>query len=159
MDNLAWFPSTHDLTGYLEPAVHVEHILPEVASPAVLKNWDLDKSEYSRYVERLGNLALLEQTINTSVSNGDYASKIEAFGESKFLLTKSIFNKPHVGANTQFNKAVEGLVQFATWDSAAIAARQTMLAMLAKSVWEIPDPANSSGAPTGVAIHPTAPET
>ena len=90
------------------------------------------------YVVHLGNLTLLEKTINSSVSNGSFADKLPGYKQSSFLLTKSLAGKPQVGVNTQLNRAVQTLIQFDKWDSAAIERRQAMLAELARKVWDMP---------------------
>ena len=87
---------------------------------------------------RLGNLTLLEKTINTSVSNGTYAEKAPSYRQSSFLLTKSLLEMPQVGANTQLNRAVADLIQFDDWTSEAITQRQVMLTALARKVWNMP---------------------
>jgi len=83
-------------------------------------------------------LTLLEKTINSSVSNGSFDEKAPGYRQSAFLLTKSLAEKPQVGADTQLNRAVADLIQFKTWDSNAIVQRQEMLAKLARKVWDMP---------------------
>ncbi|MDP9367782.1 MAG: DUF262 domain-containing HNH endonuclease family protein [Chloroflexota bacterium] len=128
------------LDAFLDKSVHVEHILPASPSPALHAAFDKPE-EYGRYSGRLGNLTLLERTINTSVSNGSFAAKVPAFKQSKFLLTRSLAEKPGVGQHTQLNQAVADLPQFDEWNSHAIDARQQVLARLARRVWQIPDSA------------------
>lgn len=140
IDEQAWgvkFP----LDKYINGAVHIEHILSQKPTPK--SRADFDKpDEYADYVERFGNLMLLEKTINTSVSNGTYEEKKADYRQSAFLLTKSIVEQPQVGNNTSLNRAVADLQQFETWDSLAIEARQSMLTRLARRVWNIPDKAS-----------------
>ena len=93
--------------------------------------------EYDDYVTRLGNLTLLEKTINSSVSNGSFTEKISGYQQSVFLLTKSLVEKPQVGVNTQLNRAVAELEQFEKWNSSAIERRQEMLVQLARKVWGV----------------------
>ena len=88
----------------------------------------------------MGNLTLLEKTINTSVSNDLYTNKLPGYRQSAYLLTKSLAEKPHVGVNTQLNRAVEHLISFAEWDSKSIEQRQAMLARLAVFAWDMPEP-------------------
>ena len=125
------------LDGYMDGAVHVEHILPQKPDQTVKAAFD-KSLEYEDYKVRLGNLTLLEKTINTSISNGSYSQKKAGYQQSTFLLTRSLIDKPQVGANTQLNRAVEDLKQFQDWNSKAIEDRQTMLAELARKVWAIP---------------------
>ena len=98
-----------------------------------------DKPElYDEYMVKLGNLTLLEKTINASVSNEPFQKKAPGYRHSSFLLTKSIAEEPKVGVNTQLNRAVAELVTFDTWNSETIETRQEMLTRLAHGTWGIP---------------------
>lgn len=140
IEERAWSNSAHSqLDQYLSNAVHVEHILPQDPTPEIRNAFD-KPLEYDQYKVRLGNLTLLEKTINSSVSNGNYEQKKPGYRHSSFLLTKSLVETPHVGTNTQLNRAVADLIQFDTWDSDAVELRQQMLGELARHVWQIPTP-------------------
>ena len=135
IDQRAWDNRAYaTLEQYMESSVHVEHILPQTPASGVREGFDKPE-EYEVYVERLGNLALLEKTINSSVSNGTYESKKPGYLESTFLLTKSIVTRPQVGVDTQLNRAVRDLLQFDTWRSVDIEERQKMLGEIARQVW------------------------
>ena len=135
----AWGNPTYGrLDHYITNKVEIEHILPSNPRPDVRAAFD-KPAEYAAYVGRLGNLTLLEKTINCSVSNGSYADKLPGYRQSTFLLTKSLAEKPQVGVNTKLNRAVQDLLQFDHWDSATILERQEMLAKLARKVWAMPD--------------------
>jgi hypothetical protein len=140
IDESAWGNPGHGhLEHYLTSNVELEHILPVNPREDVRLGFDkLD--DYDAYVGRLGNLALLEKTINSSVSNGSFSEKSHGYKQSLFLLTKALVEKPQVGVNTQLNRAVDALVPFNQWDSRAIELRQQMLADLARKVWDIPEP-------------------
>lgn len=131
-----------DLGAFLDKSVHVEHILPASPTPEVRAAFDRP-AEYAAHAAKLGNLTLLEKTINTSVSNGQFAAKVPGYRQSKFLLTRSLVEKPGVGQHTALNRAVVDLPQFEVWDSRAIERRQRVLARLARRVWEIPEPATA----------------
>jgi hypothetical protein len=115
----------------------VEHILPQNPTNEVKEAFD-KKERYNEYLEKIGNLTLLEKTINTSVSNDHYQKKIPGYRQSSYLLTRSLAEKPKVGLNTQLNRAVEHLITFDQWNSEAIECRQGMLARLAVFVWDMP---------------------
>jgi len=121
---------------YFNRAVHIEHILSQTPTAEARAAFD-KPAEYASYAEKLGNLTLLERTINTSVSNDMYDKKKPGYLHSQFLLTKSLVEKPRVGTNTQLNRAVDGLIQFDTWNSTDIEERQQMLVRLAREVWQI----------------------
>ncbi len=141
VEEQAWGNPAHtQLNQYVNNAVHIEHILPQTPTADVRTAFD-KTAEYFRYMQKLGNLTLLEKTINTSISNGPYDAKKHGYGQSSFLLTKSLVMKPQVGVNTQLNRAVDDLRQFDSWDSAAIDERQQMLGTLARKVWQMPDQA------------------
>lgn len=131
-------PAYERLDHYITSKVEIEHILPTNPRPNVRGAFD-KPNEYAAYVARLGNLMLLEKTINSSVSNGSFVEKVPGYRQSTFLLTKSLAEKPQVGVDTQLNRAVSDLVQFDKWDSASIQTRQEMLAKLARKVWNIPE--------------------
>ena len=116
--------------------VHIEHILSKTPTAELRDSFD-KSDEYDDYVVRLGNLMLLEGTINSSIRNGSYDEKIPGYRQSSFLLTKSLSEKPHVGSNTRLNRAVADLIQFECWNSQTIEKRQEMLTALARKVWGI----------------------
>lgn len=139
IEEQAWGNPAHtQLDLFFTGNVEVEHILPKNPTAEVRSAFDKPE-EYDKYVDRLGNLTLLEKTINSSVSNGSFVHKMPGYKESKFLLTKSIVEKPQVGIDTQLNRAVADLIQFSEWNSKAIEKRQEMLAMLARKVWDMPE--------------------
>lgn len=138
IEEQAWGSPTHAmLDRYIDKSVHVEHILPQTPDGEDREAFD-KPLEYDDYVIRLGNLTLLERTINSSVSNGKYDEKVPGYRQSSFLLTKSLAEKPHVGVNTQLNRAVADLVQFDCWNSQSIDQRQELLTALARKVWDMP---------------------
>jgi len=138
IEEQAWgSPAYSQLDRYITKKVELEHILPQQPKPEVKAAFDKPE-EYLIYVGRLGNLTLLEKTINSSVSNGSYVEKLPGYRQSTFLLTKSLAEKPRVGVNTQLNRAVEDLIQFDKWDSESIEKRQEMLTVLARKVWDMP---------------------
>ena len=139
IEEKAWGNPAHGhLDHYVAKNVEIEHILPSNPRPDVRAAFDkLDK--YDEYTGRLGNLTLLEKTINASVSNASFAEKASGYRQSAFLLTESLVEKPQVGVNTQLNRAVADLVQFENWSSSTIDQRQEMLTKLARRVWNVPE--------------------
>ncbi|MBZ0264209.1 DUF262 domain-containing HNH endonuclease family protein [bacterium] len=138
IEKQAWSNPAHDsLDQYIASTVEVEHILPETPKEVVKENFDR-KDLYFEYAAKLGNLTLLEKTINASVSNDLFALKIPGYKQSAYLLTRSLAEKPNVGINTQLNRAVEHLIAFTELISKSIERRQRMLARLAVFVWDMP---------------------
>ena len=133
----AWGNPAHGrLDHYIAKNVEIEHILPVHPRPEVRAAFD-DPDRYDEFAGRLGNLTLLEKTINASVSNGSLAEKAPGYRQSTFLLTRSLVEQPSVGTNTQLNRAVKDLLQFDSWDSSAIEKRGEMLVALARRVWNM----------------------
>jgi hypothetical protein len=140
----AWGSPTYtQLDHYITKTVEVEHILPQQPTAEVRAEFD-KPDDYDTYIVMLGNLTLLEKTINSSISNGGYTAKAPGYRQSSFLLTKSLAEKPQVGTNTQLNRAVEQLIQFDEWNSNSIEKRQDMLTKLAFKVWDMPEPKSNT---------------
>jgi len=146
IEEQAWGNPAHGhLDHYITKKVEIEHILPSNPRHDVREAFD-KPDEYNEYAGRMGNLTLLEKTINSSVSNGSFIEKAPGYRQSAFLLTKSLAEKPQVGVDTQLNRAVADLIQFIAWDSSAIDQRQVMLSKLARKVWDMPERNEDIGA-------------
>jgi hypothetical protein len=144
VDLEAWGNAAYsDLSGYLRE--EIEHILPQTPTPEVRAQFDRSP-EYDDYVPKLGNLVLLEKSLNASISNGDYDSKKSAYGKSKMLLTRSVLERPQFGQNTKADRIVAKLDSFDRWDSNAIEKRQGILRKLAHEVWSVPEPSGQAAA-------------
>lgn len=107
----------------------VEHVLPQGAYPG---HWPLEVSEEetrdeafvrrNRLTHALGNLTLLTQPLNSSVSNGPYSAKRPEISKQSLLPINAYFQ-------TQ-----------PTWDEADILARGAELAAVALEIWPGPGP-------------------
>ena len=133
------------LSNFVNSGVDVEHILPQTPSVEVLASFDRP-NDIASFVRRLGNLCLVEKSINTSIGNGVFEKKMKAYKGSKFLLTQSLVEKVSIGVNTAIDRAVRDLEAFDHWDSASIERRQAMLSVLAHRVWDMPVGIDSSSA-------------
>lgn len=140
LDEKAWgsTPVYTSLNTYINKDVELEHILPRTPSAEVLESFDL-QDEYRDYVVKLGNLTLLEKSINSSISNGLYENKRHEYEKSNFVLTKAISKKPQVGVNTKINRAVRKLRTYDKWDSTSINDRQKLLVELSLHAWDMGD--------------------
>ena len=132
------------LSTYTSKDVWIEHILPQTKTQVLLDAFD-KPDEYGTYAHRLGNLTLLEKSINTSVGQKLFADKKPALRQSKFRLTRSLGEKIKVGQNTAIDRAVRSLEEFETWTSEDIERRQAMLARIAHEVWDVPVPEKDKG--------------
>ena len=101
---------------YISEKYSIEHVLPQ--NPET--GWgNFNDTEVEAMIYRLGNMALLEKTINRDIENKPFAEKKPELEKSIFILTKSVANDN------------------AEWTSERIAARQKRLANIATSVWRI----------------------
>ncbi len=138
VERQAWGNPKHDrIDQYLDRSVQIEHILPQNPRGDVREAFDRQE-EYEEWMQRFGNLTLLERPINAAVSNGSFEEKAPGYEQSRFLLTQSIVTRPEVGRDTSVNRAVRDLLQFDHWHSESIAQRQAMLGQLARVVWGMP---------------------
>lgn len=66
----------------------IEHILPENPSA----DWEqmIPQSHWDEAVFRIGNLCLLESSLNRDVGNGSYPTKVNAYPQSSYELAKQI---------------------------------------------------------------------
>jgi uncharacterized protein with ParB-like and HNH nuclease domain len=123
------------LNNYLMKGVEIEHILPEHPEQALKDQY---KEEYDTLMRSLGNLTLLEKSINASIGNSEfYNVKSHEYPKSQFYLTKSIVKLENVGVNTAINRLNLKLKEFKQWDKQSIFDRQEMLYNLAKEIWKI----------------------
>lgn len=125
-----------DLDTYINKQVEIEHILPQTPNKAVVDAFD-KQGDINKYIRFLGNLTLLEKSINASIGRGLFSEKKIAYKQSNFFLTKSLAEKPVVGTDTAINRAVQELKEFENWNSQDIEERQRMLTQLAKKVWDM----------------------
>ena len=125
---------------YLDKSLTVEHILPKSSKLEARESFD-KPIEYDLYASKLGNLLLLEKSINSSIGDSIFENRKNGYRQSQFLLVRSLVETSRVGNNTQINRAVKslGLIQFDDWDSSSIDRRQQTLVSLARRVWGLDD--------------------
>ena len=123
------------LSRYTGSGYEIEHIFPQQPSKEAVA--DFGPFEETSVTDRLGNLALVEKSINASLGNRSYSAKRDVYPQSQLLLTKALAVRPRVGVNTRIDVAVADLDPFTHWNEAAVAKRQGMLATLARSVWRV----------------------
>jgi uncharacterized protein with ParB-like and HNH nuclease domain len=96
--------------------VHIEHIMPQKAAGEWLTMFDKDQEEYKDYLNRLGNLTILQDKKNIKAKNKDFSIKKEYYEGSRLTITKS-------------------LIDYDIWDYNSILARQEYLYEQAKDIW------------------------
>ncbi|MFE7622228.1 DUF262 domain-containing protein [Streptomyces sp. NPDC057509] len=99
------------------PIVHVEHIYPQKPG----SEWRLD--EHDTWVNRIGNLTLLNGRKNRPISSLPYSQKSSIYDESVLLVTS------RTGTSRIWNSEMEW------WRVEGIVERQRDLAELALSIW------------------------
>lgn len=126
------------LSRYIGGGFEIEHIFPQQPSEAAAA--EFGAFEDAQIADRLGNLVLVEKSINASLGNRPYSQKRDVYRQSQLLLTKAVAERPKVGANTKIDVAVADLDPFTDWNEAAVGERQDKLTVSARSVWRLPQP-------------------
>ena len=128
---------TRWLATYMSNEYEIEHIHPNDPSPKCVQEFGL--ASIPDVAQRLGNLTLIEKSINASLSNGPFSEKRDIYKQSKLLLTRALAEQPKVGVDTKIDRAVKDLKPFEVWNEKTIGKRQEMLRLLAQKVWQIGD--------------------
>lgn len=102
-----WIPNENTV-------INLEHVLPE--KPGM--DWAIDQRIVSAYYKRIGNMVLLQASVNNAIGNSSFATKRDTFKGSTFLLTNQVAEK-------------------ATWGPLEIEDRQKELAKIAVATWPI----------------------
>lgn len=141
VDLLAYGPSDsrNRLADYTSGGNDIEHILPNNGHADAVSEFGEGAADQD-IIQSLGNLLLIEKSINRSISNGRYSDKIGAYTQSKFLLTRchASTEAREVGSDDKITRAVQGLECWPEWNAAAVAERQRFLTRLARRVWDVP---------------------
>lgn len=117
--------------------LQVEHLLPQRWQ----EHWPVDFNDHGAVaarqdaVHRLGNLTLLTQKLNGSISHGAWSKKAGEIGKHALLLltTSSVFGTPPNLDQTLASTWKDG------WDEERILARSVYLASEAVAAWPRPD--------------------
>ena len=133
---------TRWLGNYVSGGYEVEHIFPQ--TPNAEAATEFGPVSDPEVVQRLGNLVLVEKSINTSLGNRPYSEKRPVYQQSKLLLTRALSERPKVGANTRIDRAVALIEPYSLWSEGAVHQRQRSLVTLARAVWGLPEQAAST---------------
>jgi len=100
--------------------VNIEHLLPQKPEKA----WGVKKGDIKGYVNRLGNLTLVDKKINSKIGNKSLKEKIEVLKDSQLPINRAL---------------LEGLQDNGyKWDEEHIAVRHRELARLAcQEIWKL----------------------
>ncbi len=124
------------LSRYMSNGFEIEHIYPQ--RPTAEAKEEFGEVVNALIVNRIGNLLLVEKSINASLGNGPFSKKRNVYQQSQVLLTRAIAERPKVGANTKIDSAVANLEPFETWSEEGITKRQEMMRKLARVIWNVP---------------------
>lgn len=95
---------------------HIEHIMPQTAKFNWLDLYNTDPVEYKDYLNRLGNLTILQDKKNIKAKNKSFVDKKVFYNESRLKITKD-------------------LCQYEDWGYAQIDARQEKLFEEVRVIW------------------------
>ncbi len=125
------------LSEYIASGIEIEHILPFKRNSELKKLYP-DEARYDMMKSRLGNLTLLEKTINIVIGNHDvYNVKLPEYEKSRFYLTKSISHLDIIGINTSVTALNRLIRSWNSWDETSIEERQDMLYRLSLLIWTV----------------------
>lgn len=97
--------------------LNLEHILPQKPSESWLV--EFSKVDHIQYIDRLGNMTLLDSTVNRKVGNTSFSEKCAAaFTHSNLEITKEILN-------------------YSVWGPKQIEERQKKMAKVACQIWRL----------------------
>jgi hypothetical protein len=125
------------LANYIDGKNDIEHILPENPSLEALAEFG-ESDMGSELPQALGNLVLLEKTINQLLGNKQYSKKVAVYPNSQFILAKCQASRPTFGVADQISRVVATVPSFPGWNRQAIEERQKYMAKLARDVWGMP---------------------
>lgn len=132
---------SHDFINNLQ----IEHIMPQTPKDGNIPVEFNDVDEYHGYVTRIGNITLLESTINQAVNNCNnltsdqwFKDKQHEYSNSALLSTKLLNHNFGVGVNTSVNRFKNDVnYSFETWGKDSIEKRQNILLDLIFDTWRI----------------------
>lgn len=120
---------------YTEQEYEIEHIMPLTCDD--VSQYELSDGEFKEYVNRLGNLTILEKSRNAQIKNNSFAEKSEVYKDSQIYLTKTIVTINDFGVNTATNRVNRLLKKWNKWNGESICQRQLELYELANKVWNL----------------------
>jgi hypothetical protein len=124
------------LADYLITKNEIEHIMAVGADDDARAEFG-DSFDDPELIQSLGNLMLLEKSVNVVASNAAYSVKAGVYPSSKFLLTRCQQVRLQVGVNDKITQAMNRLDPAPEWNAASIRARQTWYGDIALDVWNL----------------------
>lgn len=131
VDTLARVPSA-GIDRYWQ--YHIEHVLPNTPTEVQRAAFDQSKA-YDEYKQMLGNLALLEESINGAIGRDYFQDKQQHYQKSGLLMTKALSGSQALGGASAWTQASQKLTAYEQWDSRTISLRQQELVGICKDLW------------------------
>lgn len=125
--------SASSLSNYIKAGVEIEHILPQTPMPGMAEQIP----DYDHVKTMLGNLTLIEKSMNDVIKNKGYEEKVLEYEKSPFYLTKSLAKLDSVGLNSAINRINTMLKSYDHWDAGTVADRQELLYELSRCIWTL----------------------
>lgn len=94
--------SFEDLKEIMEKNPTIEHILSQTPKFDPISYNFKDEDEFEEYEGIIGNLTILEKSINSSIQNKDLVEKMKGYDKSVFEITKKLSSK--ISSTKVFNK-------------------------------------------------------
>ena len=113
---------------------HIEHVLPNQPTDSQRQAFD-QASDYDIYKQKLGNLTLLESSINCSIGNDFFQDKQEQYLKSSLFMTRQLSKSQSLGENAAYTKASNLLPTYSKWSSETINRRHQDLISIANTIW------------------------
>ncbi|NLR98875.1 DUF262 domain-containing protein [Rhizobium sp. P38BS-XIX] len=136
-DGLAYGEAGREgLSHYLETKNDIEHILAQGADQDAMAEFGEGADQFE-LVQRLGNLMLVESSVNRVIKNRPYSEKAIVYPTSQFLLARCQATVLAIGANDKITRAIQKLKPASSWDRQAIEERQKWMAEAAVEVWGV----------------------
>lgn len=129
------------LSHYLDTQNDIEHIMPETPDDAAIEEFG-EGADDEELINRLGNLMLVERSVNRVIKNRCYSEKAKAYPSSQFLIARCQERLLVTGKNDQITRAMKRLNPASEWDAVAIEKRQEWLADVALDVWNVREAAD-----------------
>lgn len=121
--------------------MQIEHILPQNVRNAS-ESGAFSEASHASFRNKLGNITLLEGTINQSVNNCNdlnepwFKQKQAQYVNSENIMTRLLNADHEIGSNTALNRFKQQYkYEYTDWSAESIAARQNLLMELAIDSW------------------------
>jgi hypothetical protein len=124
------------LSHYLDTQNDIEHIMPENPDDDAVEEFGAGADD-DELINRLGNLMLLERSVNRVIKNKAYSVKALDYPSSQFLVSRCQQKLIKSGKNDQITRAMKRLNPADKWNAGAIIERQKWLAEFSLEIWKV----------------------